>query len=306
MINQMHNVGHLGPLFRRTIISNGALRLQTKVGLNSARFFRESNACLLTFFIPKRRLHQDKAPTQAKEDPLYKGSRQPIALSKNSQPKLEKEVREAPPQTSVTENIYTIPNFLTFTRLVTAPFVGYYIILGQPKTAIALFAYSSFTDLVDGYIARRFNMQSKVGTIIDPMADKLLMTVCTVSLWYSLVMPVYLAFLIIGRDVMLSFMGFYYRYVSLPAPKTLKRYVDMSIVTVSVHPNMLSKVNTALQMFYIGGLVVQPGLASLLTSDHASWLGSGIDVLGMVVAATTFLSGAYYVFSKKAIEFVKP
>lgn len=171
--------------------------------------------------------------------------------------------------------------------------------------AIGIFAYSCITDLLDGYIARRFNMQSKVGSIIDPMADKLLMTVCTVSLWYSQIMPSYLAFLIIGRDVMLSFMGFYYRYISLPPPKTLKRYLDLSIVSVTVHPNMLSKVNTALQMIYIGGLVLQPGIANFLAAEHISWLATGIEYFGMVVATTTFFSGAHYVTSKKAIEFIK-
>lgn len=43
--------------------------------------------------------------------------------------------------------------------------------------ALALFAYAGVTDLIDGYIARRYSLQTVVGTIIDPMADKLLMTI---------------------------------------------------------------------------------------------------------------------------------
>ena len=45
------------------------------------------------------------------------------------------------------------------------------------RQALSLFAYAGITDLVDGYIARRYNLQTVVGTIIDPMADKLLMTI---------------------------------------------------------------------------------------------------------------------------------
>ncbi len=75
------------------------------------------------------------------------------------------------------ENIYTVPNILTFSRLIAAPLVGYFLVYDYHATALALFAYAGVTDLVDGYIARRYNLQTVVGTIIDPMADKLLMTI---------------------------------------------------------------------------------------------------------------------------------
>ena len=80
------------------------------------------------------------------------------------------------------ENIYTVPNILTFSRLVAAPLVGYFLVHDQYSYALALFTYAGITDLVDGYIARRYNLQTVVGTVIDPMADKLLMTVGVVCL----------------------------------------------------------------------------------------------------------------------------
>lgn len=81
------------------------------------------------------------------------------------------------PLPTTRENIYTVPNILTFSRLVAAPLVGYFLVYGHHTAALALFAYAGITDLVDGYIARRYNLQTVVGTIIDPMADKLLMTI---------------------------------------------------------------------------------------------------------------------------------
>lgn len=75
------------------------------------------------------------------------------------------------------ENIYTVPNILTFSRLVAAPLVGYFLVHDHHAAALSLFVYAGLTDLVDGYIARRYNLQTVVGTIIDPMADKLLMTI---------------------------------------------------------------------------------------------------------------------------------
>ena len=80
------------------------------------------------------------------------------------------------------ENIYTIPNILTFSRLAVAPFIGYFIVNQNHVLALSLFAYASVTDLVDGWIARKFNQQTVVGTVVDPMADKTLMTVGDICL----------------------------------------------------------------------------------------------------------------------------
>lgn len=80
------------------------------------------------------------------------------------------------------ENIYTIPNILTFSRLIAAPVIGYLVLHDYHAWAVGLFAYAGITDLVDGYIARRWKLQTVVGTVIDPMADKTLMTILTVCL----------------------------------------------------------------------------------------------------------------------------
>lgn len=80
------------------------------------------------------------------------------------------------------ENIYTIPNLLTASRLFAAPFIGYCILHDYHGMALSLFAYAGVTDLLDGWIARRWNLKTVVGTVIDPMADKTLMTVLTVAL----------------------------------------------------------------------------------------------------------------------------
>jgi hypothetical protein len=80
------------------------------------------------------------------------------------------------------ENIYTIPNLLTFSRLIAAPFVGYAILHDAHAWALGLFVYAGVSDLLDGWIARRWHLQTVVGSIVDPMADKALMTILTVCL----------------------------------------------------------------------------------------------------------------------------
>lgn len=87
------------------------------------------------------------------------------------------------------ENIYTLPNILTFSRLIAAPIVGYLIIHDLHTPALGLFVYAGVTDLVDGWIARKWGLQTVLGTVIDPMADKALMTVVTVTLAMEGVLP---------------------------------------------------------------------------------------------------------------------
>ena len=64
---------------------------------------------------------------------------------------------------------------LTFSRLLATPVIGYLILHDQHAWAIGLFAYAGITDLLDGWMARKWNLQTVVGSVVDPMADKFLM-----------------------------------------------------------------------------------------------------------------------------------
>ncbi|KAK3692772.1 hypothetical protein B0T22DRAFT_368917, partial [Podospora appendiculata] len=193
------------------------------------------------------------------------------------------------------ENINTIPNWLTASRLVAAPFIGYCILHDHHAWTLGLFAYAGITDLLDGWIARRWNLGTVVGTIIDPMADKILMTVLCVALAAKGALPVWLAVIILGRDVALAISAIYYRWISLPPPKTFSRYWDFSLPSAEVRPTTISKYNTALQLGLMGMTTVAPVMPAV---D----LGTSLVVMQCVVAATTVWSGASYVFSKDAVK----
>ncbi|KAK7737819.1 hypothetical protein SLS53_006439 [Cytospora paraplurivora] len=156
------------------------------------------------------------------------------------------------------ENIYTIPNILTASRLIAAPFIGYSILHDQHAWALGLFAYAGITDLLDGWIARKWNQGTVVGTVIDPMADKILMTILTVALAVKGALPVWLAVIILGRDVGLAISAIYYRWISLPPPKTFMRYWDFSLPSAEVHPTTISKYNTFLQLALMGVTTMAP------------------------------------------------
>ncbi|KAJ2893983.1 hypothetical protein MKZ38_008045 [Zalerion maritima] len=197
------------------------------------------------------------------------------------------------------ENIYNIPNILTFSRLLLTPVIGYLVVEGShPGIALSLFCYAGVTDLADGWIARRWKLRTVVGSVIDPMADKALMTVLTAALAAKGALPVWLAVIILGRDVGLAISAIYYRWISLPPPKTFARYWDFSLPSAEVRPTTISKYNTFLQLGLVGLTTAQP----IIEPWTGVGLGGFLGIFQYVVAVTTVWSGASYVFSKDAVR----
>ncbi|RAL02748.1 cardiolipin synthase [Aspergillus ibericus CBS 121593] len=237
--------------------------------------------------------------TQISQQKRYSAQKPTDQSPPSSQPAAKKpSILSKLPRTH--ENIYTVPNILTFTRLLAAPMVGYFLVHDQHVAALSLFAYAGITDLVDGWIARRYNLQTVVGTIIDPMADKLLMTVGVACLAVNGSIPVWLAVIILGRDVGLAISAIYYRWISLPPPKTMARYWDFSLPSAEVKPTTVSKINTALQLLLVGSAIALPVLPE--TVIEAWNLQEAMTAFQYLVAATTLWSGLSYVFSKDAVK----
>ncbi|KAK5166224.1 uncharacterized protein LTR77_008485 [Saxophila tyrrhenica] len=229
-----------------------------------------------------------------------------IAAARTQTRAVRDRVKSSLPGLTSHENIYNLPNALTLSRLFAAPLTAYLLLHDHHKYALALFAYAGLTDLLDGWMARKFHLQTVAGSVIDPMADKALMIVLTVTLAVKGAIPVYLATLILGRDASLAVAAIYYRYASLPAPKTMMRYWDFSLPSAEVHPTTVSKYNTLLQLLLIGSTLALPVVTS--GGQYAGLLGVGDEVLkqGMqyfqlLVAGTTVWSGLSYAFLRNVV-----
>ena len=101
---------------------------------------------------------------------------------------------------------WTLPNFLTFARLASLPFLVMAILGGRHRVALAIFLVAAVTDIVDGYVARRFGMGSPLGAWLDPIVDKLFLVSTFVvfalpSTPTRLHIPIWLLVLTIFRDV---------------------------------------------------------------------------------------------------------
>ncbi|XP_005105658.1 probable cardiolipin synthase (CMP-forming) [Aplysia californica] len=201
--------------------------------------------------------------------------------------------------TGVKENIKTIPNLLTTLRMGSAPVLSYLVVNEHFGLAFSIFVVAGITDLLDGYITRNFkNQRTALGTALDPLADKLLISFLTVSLTSAGLIPVPLTVLILGRDAGLIAGSFYVRYTSLAPPRTLSRYFDVSHVTAKLYPSLISKVNTAFQLSYVACTLASP----VFDFVGHPWL----QALMYTTATTTFLSGADYVLTwRKRLKIIK-
>lgn len=117
-----------------------------------------------------------------------------------------------------------------------------------------------------------------------------------------------------GRDATLALAAIYYRYASLPAPKTFRRYWDFSLPSAEVHPTTVSKYNTFLQLILIGSTLALPvvshggayaGLLQNVGLDDAT-LHKGMKYFQWLVAGTTAWSGLSYAFLKNAVTILGP
>jgi CDP-diacylglycerol--glycerol-3-phosphate 3-phosphatidyltransferase len=104
--------------------------------------------------------------------------------------------------------VFTIPNLLTLFRIVVTPlfFILFYYFPTKVFSLLAsvLFALASLTDFLDGYIARRWNLETSLGKFLDPLADKLLVAVALIMLIPLGRVPSWMVAVIIGREILVT------------------------------------------------------------------------------------------------------
>lgn len=109
------------------------------------------------------------------------------------------------------QSVVTIPNLLTLLRMILIPVFAILLYYGYTGTALAVFLIAGISDGIDGFVARKFNQETQLGTIIDPIADKLLMTTAFIILTLPnilpptkhLPVPFWVTASVIGRDVLI-------------------------------------------------------------------------------------------------------
>lgn len=187
--------------------------------------------------------------------------------------------------------LLTVPNVLTSSRIILTPAVSYYIWNGMHSYALLCFTVAALTDLLDGFIARHFNQSSKVGAILDPIADKFLLTTCFIALNHTSLIPTWLVVSFIGRDLCLMAGGTLLRYFSfINRPPSFKQFLDFNKHPTSreFEPTLVSKCNTALQCLIIVIHLLTHNCADIPLYDLS------ISSLHALTATTTIVSLGQY------------
>lgn len=103
----------------------------------------------------------------------------------------------------------SIPNILTLIRIALIPVTAYYFYIGQNVMAALVFIAACLTDILDGYIARHFNMVTNVGKLLDPLADKGIQITLLISLALSSLMPWAVIAIIVCKELIQCICAFY-------------------------------------------------------------------------------------------------
>ncbi len=96
-----------------------------------------------------------------------------------------------------------IPNLITLARIILVPVIVWAIASNQMEIAFAVFVIAGISDAVDGFLAKRFNMASELGALLDPLADKALLVSIYVALGIWGAVPRWIVILVVSRDIMI-------------------------------------------------------------------------------------------------------
>jgi cardiolipin synthase len=167
-----------------------------------------------------------------------------------------------------------IPNAITVMRFLLVPPVVILLLQERFTAALVVFGIAGFSDGLDGFLAKRFDWRSRLGSILDPLADKLLLVSSFVTLGWLGLIPAWLVWLVILRDLVIVAGATFYH---------------MRIEQFDAEPSIASKLNTGTQILLVLAVLYSFGIQTLPVVL--------MDVLFYGVLLTTLWSGFNYVWT---------
>jgi len=174
-----------------------------------------------------------------------------------------------------------IPNFLSLLRIILVPVIVIFLIQESYAKALIVFAVAGLTDAMDGTVARLLNKQTELGSFLDPLADKILLSTSFIALAIFGLIPSWLSVIVISRD-----------FIILLGIATL----SMMSVTYEIKPIFVSKVTTTLQIATVFfALIIKANIFAIVGHNL-------IMILSWLTASFTIISGLFYII--KGIKFI--
>jgi cardiolipin synthase (CMP-forming) len=136
-----------------------------------------------------------------------------------------------------------IPNLLSLARLLSAPYLFWLLANHHWKTSLLVILLAAVTDFLDGFLARRWKVNSPFGEALDPIADKALLSGAFIALWLAGSIEGWLAAVVLGRDALILV----FAIAILVLTKQQRRFP----------PSQLGKISTAIQIALVIAVIIQ-------------------------------------------------
>lgn len=133
----------------------------------------------------------------------------------------------------VSQENFTVPNLITLVRILLTPIFIIFLIQGRYDQALWIFLLAGISDLADGLVARTWQQRSRLGSYLDPLADKLLMAASFVTLSIYRQIPSWLTVIVLSRDVIMALGVLLFRLADHP---------------LVIKPSLMGKWTTTLQI----------------------------------------------------------
>ncbi len=182
-----------------------------------------------------------------------------------------------------------IPNILTSIRIILIPFFVTYLINGKADFAIIIFCFASFTDFLDGFIARKYNVVTKFGIFFDPLADKLLTTSAFIGFMFLDLFASQINWVMVSiiftRDIIITILR-----------------IIMDMIGISMVTSKLGKLKTFLQMSVIFYMLIILYMSMEEIALYQFFINSNsIYYLMFTTSLVTAYTGLYYLYFNRHV-----
>lgn len=163
-----------------------------------------------------------------------------------------------------------LPNLLSLARLLVAPYLFWLLWRGDFRVALVVMFAAGVTDALDGYLARKLNVSSRTGEVLDPIADKVLLTGAFAGLWLAGAIPGWLTALVLGRDaIILAGAG-----IALLLSKAPRRFPPSlwGKLSTIVQMALVVTVTAALPQPILGIVTYTAAALTVVSFLHYAWL----------------------------------
>jgi cardiolipin synthase len=164
----------------------------------------------------------------------------------------------------------TVPNLVTAIRIILAPVFIIYLMNEQFLSALVVFLLCAISDCLDGMLARLLRQKSKLGSYLDPLADKLLLVAAFITLSVMGIIPPWLTVMVIARDILIM-LGVFILFLNK--------------LELKINPSIVSKITTCLQFITV---------VAVLARNHLPFSMETYAYVYYITALFTISSGLHY------------